>query len=189
MDWTKIRTEFFQMSQPKSMEKKMERIAIYAGSFDPITNGHLHVICRGSRLFDKLFVSIGDNPGKKYMFTLDERKEMIQKTIEYHGLRNVEITDYSGKFLIHYALKIGANYILRGIRNSTDFMFEQGIEQINGDVNSTIETIYVIPPPNLIQISSSMVKGLVGFEHWEQLAAKYVPGIVLEHMRAKNGEN
>ena len=169
----------------------MSKIGVLAFSADPITNGHLDIIVKSSKLFDKLFLSIGVNADKKPLFTLEERIDMLNKVVAYHGLSNIEITSYTGKLLVHYATEIGANYIVRGIRNTKDFEYEMSIKLINEKINPIIETIYLFPPRELAEISSSIVKGLVGNEHWEAIVAKYVPGVVLEYLRmkAKNGES
>ena len=104
-----------------------ERVAIYAGSFDPPTNGHLWMIERGAELFDRLIVAIGTNPAKKGMFTVAERMEMLEKATV--RLFNVRVSEFTNKYLIHYAKSLGARFILRGIRNATDQEFERMLQK------------------------------------------------------------
>ena len=137
-----------------------ERIGVYAGSFDPPTNGHLWMIEQGSKIFDELFIAVGINPDKKYTFSTKERISMLRESVK--GCRNIKFDEYNNKFLVNYAKKIGADFILRGTRNSDDFKFEQGINNINKDIDSNITTVLLMPPRELCEISSSLVKGLVG---------------------------
>jgi pantetheine-phosphate adenylyltransferase len=95
---------------------KAQRTGVYAGSFDPITNGHLWMIEQGARLFDQLVVTVGINPEKKYTFTLDERLAMLRESIE--SIPNVSVTTFSNRYLIHYAQSINTSHILRGIAPS-----------------------------------------------------------------------
>lgn len=149
------------------------RHAVYAGSFDPITNGHLWMIENGSRLFDQLTVAIGINPEKKYRFSLDERLKMLRESTSH--LRNVRVADFENLFLVHYARQIGAGFILRGVRNEVDYGFERGMRYVNGEFDSSITSVFLMPPREYAEISSSFVKGLVGPTGWQELLAKYVP--------------
>ena len=168
------------------MENNSPKIGVYAGSFDPLTEGHMWLIAEAAKLFDKLVVAIGLNPDKKCTFTLSERKDMITKAVA--GIGNIEVASFESMLLINYAKKIGANYIVRGIRSQNDFTFEKGIFHINRDIDSTINTVFLIPPQKLIEVSSSMVKGLVGFEDWEDIVDKYVPSGVLKIIKKKEEE-
>lgn len=156
------------------------KIAVYAGSFDPITNGHLWMIEKSCKIFDKLIVAIGENADKAYTFSLEERIELIKATT--NKLANVEVTHFKNLFLVDYAKSIGANFVVRGIRNYTDYDYEKSIRHINSDLSKEITTIFLMPPRNFAEVSSSMVKGLVGSEGWEKIARKYLPEIVLEKM-------
>ena len=104
-----------------NVSRKFRR-AVYAGSFDPITNGHLWMIKEGSYLFDELVVAVGVNPDKRYSFSLDERLQMLNSTIGH--IPSVTIGSFTNKFLVHYAEEIDARYILRGIRNVNDYSYE-----------------------------------------------------------------
>jgi|SRR6185436_15336581 len=152
---------------------KVQRTGVYAGSFDPITNGHLWMIQEGARLFDRLIVTIGVNPDKKYTFGLEQRLEMVRASIA--SITNVSVTTFSNRYLIHYAQSVKASHILRGIRSGSDFEFERTMRQINGDLDSDISSVFLIPPRDIAEISSSMVKGLIGPQGWKKVVRKYVP--------------
>ena len=143
---------------------------IYAGSFDPITNGHLWVIERSAEIFDELIVAVGDNPDKKYTFSVNERVLLLEEALEAHP--NIKIGHFSGEFLINYAVRQEVTHIVRGIRNAQDYEFEKTIRHINFDVCSTIDTIFLIPPREFAEVSSSLVKGFVGSQGWEQIVAR-----------------
>jgi len=162
-----------------------EKIAVYAGSFDPPTNGHLWVIEQGSKTFDKLIVAVGINPDKKYTFSVEERLQMLQNSIKDSS--NVNFDEFNNKFLVNYAQQVGADFILRGIRNSTDFNFEQAMNNVNRDINSNITTIFLIPPRELCEVSSSLVKGLIGPDGWETVVCQYVPKPVFDKIKEKYG--
>lgn len=152
--------------------------AVYAGSFDPITNGHLWMIQQGAQLFHHLTVAIGSNPAKKYLFSLDERLTMLRETTS--DLPNVTISSYENLFLIDYAHLIDATFILRGIRNEQDYAFERSMRYVNAEFDPAIQTVFLIPPRNLIEISSSFIKGLVGPAGWEKVLPNYVPPAVMK---------
>lgn len=147
--------------------------AVYAGTFDPITNGHLWMIDNGAKLFDELVVAIGINPNKKTAFSIKERIEMLEKCVSRH--KNVKVASFEGEFLVNYAKSINADYILRGIRTNEDYEFEKGIAHINSDIRPEILTVFLMPPREMSEISSSLVKGLVGSKGWEKLVEKYLP--------------
>ena len=148
---------------------------VVAGSFDPITNGHLWVIKEGIKLFDTLTVAIGVNPSKKSHFSLAERKEMLCKVLD---LEKVKIDTFGSDYLVNYAKSIGATHILRGIRNESDYEYERGMRYINATLDQNISTCFIIPPRDLCEVSSSMVKGLVGPLGWKKVIKGYVPETV-----------
>jgi len=149
---------------------------VYAGSFDPITNGHLSMVKETAGLFDELIVAIGVNPGKKPTFSLDAKLDMLEKVLKPYS--NVKIDHYEDQYLIHYAESKGAQYILRGIRSVKDYEYEKDMRDFNRKRNSKIETLYLIPDPERSSTSSSMVKGLVGPENWEDAVKPYLPSYV-----------
>lgn len=157
------------------------RLAVYAGTFDPLTVGHLWMIDQGSRLFDKLVVAIGVNPDKRTMFSPQERLEMLNDLIR--KFPNVVGELFVNQYLINYARNIDARYILRGIRNESDYTYERGMRNINGDLAPEITTVFLSPPREIVEISSSMVKGLVGPEGWEKIVQKYVPQSVFQKLK------
>lgn len=162
----------------------MERLAIYAGTFDPLTVGHLWMIQQGSQLFDKLIVAIGVNPDKRCMFTPQERLDMlVQATSE---LPNILTEMFTNQYLINYARGMQCKYVLRGIRNESDYTYERGMRNINGDLGSGITTVFLMPPRDIAEVSSSMVKGLIGPVGWEQIVEKYVPQVVLNKLKKKH---
>lgn len=165
-----------QEGEPTS-ERRIRR-AVYAGSFDPITRGHVWVIQQGAGLFDELVVAVGHNPDKRSTFTVEERCRFLEEVSE--DLPNVKITSFAHRFLIHFAQSQGANYILRGLRNPMDFESEQVMRIINADLDRTINTIFVMPPRRYAELSSSFVKGLVGPDGWERVVRPYVPKVVYE---------
>lgn len=154
------------------------KTAVYAGSFDPVTNGHLWMIQESCKIFDKVIVAIGENADKNYTLSLDYRIELLHSiTNRFH---NVEVTHFNNQFLVNYAKSIGANFIVRGIRNYTDYEYEKSMRNINSDLAQEVTTVFLMPPRHFAEVSSSMVKGLIGSEGWEKIAQKYLPKVVLE---------
>lgn len=158
-----------------------EKLAVYAGTFDPLTFGHLWMIEQGALLFDHLHVAIGTNPEKKFMFSADERLALLQESTLQ--IPNVSRNIFPHQFLTRYAKSVGANIILRGIRNASDYEYERTMRNINGDLNSEITTVFLMPPREIAEISSSTVKGLLGPGGWEEIVGKYVPLPVLEKLK------
>jgi pantetheine-phosphate adenylyltransferase len=131
--------------------------AIFPGSFDPITLGHIDIIKRGIHLFDEIVVAIGINADKKYLFSLEERKKFIQDAFSSESKITVET--YTG-LTVDYCKTINANFILRGLRNPADFEFEKAIAQVNGKL-SNIETVFLLTSPETSFISSSIVRDIL----------------------------
>ena len=153
--------------------RKIKRLGVYAGSFDPLTVGHLWMIEQGIRLFNRLIVAVGVNPEKRYTFTLDERLNMLHESLAKY--RNVSVTSFSNRYLIDYAQSIHASHILRGIRSESDYEYERIMRNINSDLDPTICSVFLMPPRDIAEVSSSMVKGLVGPKGWQKIVRKYVP--------------
>jgi len=149
------------------------RLGVYAGSFDPLTVGHLWMIEQGVGLFHRLVVAVGINPEKRCNFPLEERLAMLGESLK--TFRNVSVTSFSNRYLIDYAQSIGATHILRGIRSASDYEYERGMRNINGDLDAAICTVFLMPPRDIAEVSSSMVKGLVGPNGWQKVVRKYVP--------------
>jgi pantetheine-phosphate adenylyltransferase len=149
--------------------------AVYAGSFDLLTIGHMWMINQGAELFGELVVAVGDNPAKraKAMFTVEERVEMLEQATA--GLENVTITVYTTQFLFAYAEEVGARLLLRGIRDHDDYDYEREMNLFHHHQAPKLVSIHLIPPPNVIEVSSSYVKGLIGYDGWEEIVRPYVP--------------
>ena len=160
---------------------KSEKRAVYAGSFDPLTNGHLWMVEQGLTIFDHLTVAIGINPHKEYSCGLDARLDILRASLPKS--ENLDISHFGNRYLVDYATEIGAGYILRGIRSAQDYEFERGMRHTNAQLNDTITTIFLMPPRNLAELSSSMVKGLVGPGGWEEHVIKMVPKPVFDALR------
>ena len=154
------------------------RKAVYAGSFDPITNGHLWMIEQGMELFNELTVAIGTNPEKKYTFTISDRLRMVRQSIGH--LPGVRVDTIENRFLGHYAASVGAQYILRGIRSEGDYQYERTMRHINSDLHADITTVFLIPPREIAEVSSSMVKSLIGPEGWQDIVHQYIPDPVYQ---------
>lgn len=133
------------------------KIAIYPGSFDPVTTGHLHIIRRAARIFDRLIVCVMVNSGKNPMFTLDERVELIRMVTE--DLPNVEV-DGSDQLLAEYAKNIGDCVIVKGLRAGSDFENEFQMAMINRKINPQLDTMFLTAEHQYTYLSSSMVKEL-----------------------------
>ena len=150
-----------------------ENICVYAGSFDPPTQGHMYMIRKGSELFSKLIVAVGSNPNKHYTFSTTERLKMLRACC--HGFTNVEVDHFEGRFLVDYAEAAGANYMLRGIRSQGDYEFERAMRNVNEDLKPGVTTVFLMPPREICEVSSSFVKGLMGPKGWEEVIRPYVP--------------
>lgn len=149
------------------------RRAVYAGSFDPPTNGHLWMISRAQAMFDELVIAIGINPEKRSTYTVEERRDMLQAiTREFP---NVTVTVFGNRFLVDYADSIGARFVIRGIRTASDYEYERSMRYINSDLQPEITTVILMPPREFAEVSSTMVKGMVGPEGWRDMIRRYLP--------------
>lgn len=138
------------------------KIAVFPGSFDPITLGHLDIIERAVPLFDKLIIAIGQNSQKKYMFSLEKKIEFIKKSVAHFP--NVEVDSFEG-LTIDYCRSKNVNFIIRGLRNPADFEFEKAIAQTNRllTYENKIETIFLLTSAGKSYISSSIVREIITF--------------------------
>lgn len=136
------------------------RIAVYPGSFDPVTNGHLDIIERSSRVFDKVVVGVLNNSGKNPLFSAEERVEML-KSVTQH-MKNVEIDSFSG-LLVDFVKMKNASVIVKGLRTVGDFEYEFQMALLNKALNPEYETMFMMTDSKYSYISSSMVKELAGF--------------------------
>jgi pantetheine-phosphate adenylyltransferase len=148
----------------------MEKIAVFPGSFDPFTVGHESVLTRALPLFDKIVIMIGANNTKKNLFTIEARKQMIEDVFSEEG--KVEVQIYEG-LTVDFCKKIGATYVLRGLRTSADFEYERAIAQVNKKMYSAIETIFLLTMPEHTPINSSVVRDI--FIHGGDVSI-FIPG-------------
>jgi len=157
------------------------RIAIYPGSFDPITNGHLDLIHRGLLLFDQLVIAIADNPNKQPFFSGEERLEMVKATIG--GLKRVEVLLFGG-LLANLAKERNACAIIRGVRAVSDFEFEFQLALMNRKLAPQTETVFLIPSEKYTFLSSNLIKDIARFNGD---ITNYVPEIVGKKLKEKFG--
>ena len=154
------------------------RVALYPGSFDPLTNGHLSLIQRGLTMFDKVIVAIATNPKKVPLFSVEERKAQIKEAVPDP---RVEVADFHG-LLVQYAKERGVNVILRGLRAVSDFEFEFQLANMNRKLDPKIETIFMMTSENYFYISSQLVREVASF-HGD--VSGLVPDNVLRSLQAK----
>jgi len=158
----------------------METRAVYPGSFDPVTNGHIDLIQRSAALFDKVVVAILRNTEKTPLFTVEERIEMLQQAIQ--DLKNVSVTSFAG-LLVDFAEQIGASVIVRGIRAVSDYEYELQMALMNRRLSNKVETVFMLPAEAYSFLSSKLVKeiaqlggsirGLVPAEVEKRLCGKF----------------
>ena len=156
-------------------------IAIYPGSFDPITNGHIDVVTRAAKIFDRLVIGIYDNPGKQLMFTLEERVELAHKAVA--NLPNVEVMPFTG-LAVDFADKVKAQVMVRGLRVSADFEHELDMAMMNKKLNPELELVCLMASPEYQFLSSSILKEVA------RLGGNIdglVPKHVAEALRKKEG--
>ena len=150
------------------------RIAVFPGSFDPITLGHFDIVERAYPLFDKIIIAIGQNSQKKYMFSLEQRMDFIKRT--FKDFPNIEVDHFEG-LTIDYCRSKNVNFILRGLRNPADFEFEKAIAQTNRELTqeNKVETIFLLTSAGKSFISSSIVREIITFNgNYELLVPKAV---------------
>lgn len=136
----------------------MKRIAVFPGTFDPVTKGHVDIVLRGAKLFDEVIVAIGINTKKAMLFDLEQRTKWLEDS--FKQVSNVRIEHYEG-LTVEFCKKVGAQFLLRGLRNGTDFDYESHIAQLNKSLNEDIETVFILSSPELGYISSTLVRDLI----------------------------
>ena len=157
----------------------MQKTAIYPGSFDPVTNGHLDIVERGLKLFDKIIVAILTNPGKKFLFPLEARREMLEESMK--DFSNVEIDTFDG-LTVDYANRRKAQGILRGLRALSDFEYEFQMALMNRRLNREVQTVFLMTGLRWIYTSSSIIKQAAQFGG---SIKGMVPPLVEKKIRAK----
>lgn len=161
---------------------KMDKIAIYAGSFDPFTKGHQNVIDRGLRVFDKIIVALAHNVSKNTIFSLDDRVEIIEEI--YKDRDNIVVDSFEG-LLVDYSKKIGTSVLLRGMRSVSDFEYELQMALANKTLYSEIETIFIVTDSKYSHISSSLIREIVSLGG---SVKKMVPGVVERRLKERQNQ-
>ena len=155
------------------------RVAVYTGSFDPITLGHINVIERASRLVDQLIVGIGINIEKQSLFTSDERMELVKRATRQ--LPNVEVRQFSG-LAVHFVRECGSRVMLRGVRSLTDIETEFTMTLANRKLDPTVETVFLMSDEQFTHVSSSLLKQITPLATDEELA-RFVPRDIIPDLR------
>ena len=137
------------------------KIGFYPGSFDPITYGHIDIITRGAKLFDKLYIAISVNPNKKTVFSTEERIKLVKESLS--DIKNIEVIK-SNKLTVNHCLEIGATHILRGLRAVTDYDYEFQMTNFNHKINDKVDTVFLMTQGKYSFLSSSSVRELAGFK-------------------------
>lgn len=150
----------------------MNTTAFYPGSFDPFTNGHLDVVKKASRMFEEVIVAIGINPAKKRIFDKEQMKKAMEETFALEGLTNCRVEIYEG-LAAEFAKEQGASYMVRGLRNTTDYNYEENIAEVNKLINPDLEYVYF--RAENVGVSSSMVRELMSFG---KDVSRFLPGPV-----------
>jgi pantetheine-phosphate adenylyltransferase len=154
------------------------RSAIYPGTFDPVTLGHLDILREARSLFDEVTVAVGINPGKVPLFSVDERVAMLRHAVSAEGWGNVEVGSFSG-LTVDFARQRNAGYIVRGLRAVTDFEAEFALVLGNEQLDAAIKTVFVMPSQKHIYLSSSIVKQAI------ELGGRVIPGSVPPNVEAE----
>jgi len=152
------------------------RVAVFPGSFDPPTLGHIDLINRGSQLFDKIIVAIGVNSSKKYLYTLEQRLEWLNLVFKDND--KVHVDHYEG-LTVNFCKEQKANFILRGLRNASDFDYEKTISQLNHIIGDELETAFLISKPEFSHVSSSIVREII---KGKGDFSSFVPELIFKHI-------
>ena len=134
------------------------KIAVFPGSFDPITNGHIDLVRRFAPLFDKIIVAVGINSAKKGLFSLEKRLEWLESVFKADA--NIEVGSFEG-LTVNFCRKENAQYLVRGLRNASDFDYEKTISQLNNIIGDNVETLFFISKPEFSHISSTIVREII----------------------------
>lgn len=158
----------------------MQKIALFPGSFDPLTNGHLDTIERSSKLFDKVIIGVFTNTNKKSLFTVDEKLFIAKKATTIFS--NVEVVAQEAKLTVDSAMDLGASFLIRGVRSVKDYEYERDIAQMNHHLNKEIETVIFLADEKYAHVSSSLIKEIVQFNGD---VSSYLPPVVIEMINQK----
>lgn len=134
------------------------KTAVFPGTFDPMTNGHVDIVQKALPLFDKVIIALGDNAAKKTLFPLEQRMGWIRDIFKNNA--KVEVTSYSG-LTVNFCTQVKAQFIVRGLRSSSDFEYEEHIAQVNRELNPAVDTIFVLSSQENAHISSTIVRDLI----------------------------
>jgi pantetheine-phosphate adenylyltransferase len=156
----------------------MSKVALFPGTFDPFTLGHLDIVNRGLNMFDEVVVAIGMNMKKKYMFSLEQREQWIKEIFDIEP--RVRVASYEG-LTAKYAEQIGAHFILRGLRTDQDFTYEKQIAYVNEDMSPTINSVFLMSHQTNATVSSTIVRDLIQFGGDYE---KYLPTSVCKAIRS-----
>ena len=164
----------------------MNNIAVFAGSFDPFTLGHLDVVRRASGFFDTLWVLVAQNSSKRNMFAAEERKRLVELAVQ--GIPNVKVATFEG-LTVDFMQQVGAQYLVRGIRNSADLDFEQSVAWNNKTLYGAAESVFLLSAPEHLSVSSSVVRELLanGVKKTAVLS-KFVPKSIIQEIVRKKGD-
>lgn len=162
------------------------RSALYAGSFDPITFGHIDIIERATCQFDHLFIGVAYNPDKKQLFSREERIQLIEEATRYLG--TVSVISFQGEYTVRKAKELECQSLIRGVRTLQDFSAEAQMSDLNHDLEPDIETTVYFARQSLGNVSSSAVKGFVGPKGWQDAIRKFVPSNVIDALEIKHQE-
>jgi pantetheine-phosphate adenylyltransferase len=134
------------------------KTALFPGTFDPFTNGHLDIVHKGLNLFDKVIIAVGENASKKTMFDLETRMNWIENCFQVN--ERLEVRQYSG-LTIQFCKSVGAQYILRGLRTIADFEYEKQIALVNSDLEPTVQSVFVLSEQKYTAVSSTVIRDLI----------------------------
>ena len=164
----------------------MKKVAVFAGSFDPFTLGHLDVVQRAAKLFDSLWVLVAQNSSKRNMFSAEQRKGFVETAVQ--KISNVQVASFEG-LTVDFMRQVGAQYLVRGIRNSSDLDFEQSVAWNNKALYGDAESVFLLSAPEHLSVSSSVVRELLanGVKKKTTLS-KFVPGSIINEIVRKKGD-